>query len=67
METFLQSYGSWIVIGLGFVLMLAMHGSHGGGHGQHTEPSGDTPSGTKSGAEPTPATGAAPARRGGSH
>lgn len=40
MWEFLQANGSWIVLGLFFVLMLRMHvgGGHGMGHGGHGAP-----------------------------
>ena len=34
MLEFVQTYGSWIVFGLFFLVMMRMHGGHGGmGHG----------------------------------
>lgn len=31
MIEFWQAYGSWIIFGLFFLVMMRMHGSHGGG------------------------------------
>jgi len=42
MLEFVQTYGSWIVFGLLFLVMMRMHGGHGGtGHGAdgHGQPS----------------------------
>lgn len=33
MFEFVQTYGSWIVLGLLFLVMMRMHGSHGGAGG----------------------------------
>lgn len=46
MIEFLQVYGSWILIGLFFLAMMRMHGSHGGmgcgmGGGHQHQPSHD--------------------------
>ncbi len=45
MTGFWQAYGSWIIFGLFFLLMMRMHGSHGGGCGMgghdHSSPQPD--------------------------
>ncbi len=41
MEQFLQAYGTWILLGLFFVVMLRMHAGGGGcgmGHGESADP-----------------------------
>lgn len=65
MTEFLQTYGSWIVLGVGFLLMMAMHSGHGAGHGRHTGSDMDGQSGAEAGGDAAPSTGAAQARRGG--
>ena len=33
MQTFLSTYGTWILLGLGLLFMFRMHAGHGMGHG----------------------------------
>lgn len=69
MSEFLQTYGSWILVGVFLLLMLRMHtGGHGmGQHAQHTTRS--EPHNTDAGASSTTASESPPVRRpsGGCH
>lgn len=56
MWEFLQAYGSWIIFGLFFLLMVGMHGrgGHGMGHGEHTaRPATPADEKARSAGEPT--------------
>ncbi len=52
MFEFVQAYGSWIVLGLLFLVMMRMHGSHGGmgcgmGSHDHSRDRSDTTQGSQ--------------------
>ena len=47
-----QSYGSWIVYGFFFIVMMLLHGRMHGGHGAHSNQTAADPSQLNVGASP---------------
>lgn len=65
MWEFLQANSTWIILGVGIVLMLAMHGGHGAGHGGHAGAGAEKRPSADAGGETAPGSGTTAARRGG--
>lgn len=63
MWEFLQANSSWIILGVSFLLMMAMHGGHGGHSGTHDGSDEQKRAGTTPERERDPRAGAAAAPR----